>query len=80
MNFWATVSKIIGYIWLVLAGPLILVGIYGVWMKEGFSGVQNLMSPFNVTNYIVMIITLAPGIGLLVLSEKLKTKFMQESK
>jgi len=38
------------------------------------------MSPFNVTNYIVMIITLAPGIGLLVLSEKLKTKFMQESK
>ncbi|WP_157046194.1 hypothetical protein [Geotalea uraniireducens] len=43
-------------------------------MKEGFSGVQNLLSPFNVANYIVTIITLAPGIGLLMLSEKLQNK------
>lgn len=72
MKFWATVSKVLGYIWLVLAGLLILAGIVGVWMKEGFSGVQELLSPFNVVNYIVTIITLAPGIGLLILSEKLK--------
>ncbi len=74
MKFWATVSKVLGYIWLMFASLLISVGIVGVWMKEGFSGVQDLMSPYNVTNYIVTVITLSPGIGLLMLSEKLQSK------
>jgi hypothetical protein len=74
MKFWAIVSKVLGYIWLVLAGLLILAGIIGVWMKEGFSGVQDLMSPFNVVNWFATTITLAPGIGLLMLSEKLQSK------
>ncbi len=74
MKFWATVSKVFGFIWLVLASLLILTGIVGVWMKEGFSGVQDLLSPFNVANYIVTIITLTPGIGLLMLSAKLENK------
>lgn len=74
MKFWATVSKVIGYIWLVLACLLILVGIVGVWMKQGFSGVQDLLTPFNVINGVVTLITLAPGIGLLMLSEKLQRK------
>ncbi|MGE3153691.1 MAG: hypothetical protein AB7G48_13255 [Nitrospiraceae bacterium] len=74
MKFWAITCKVLGYVWLVLAGLLILVGIVGVWMKEGFSGVQDLLSPFNVANYVVTIITLAPGIGLLMLSDKLQAK------
>ena len=74
MKFWATYCKVLGYIWLVVAGLLILVGIAGVWMKEGFSGVQDLLSPFNVVNYIAMVIILVPGIGLLKLSEKLQSK------
>jgi hypothetical protein len=74
MRFWATVAKVLGYIWLVLAGLLILAGIAGVLMKEGFSGVQELLSPFNLINYIVMLTTLAPGIALLMLAEKLKSR------
>ncbi len=74
MKFWATYCKVLGYIWLVVTSLLILVGIAGVWMKEGFSGVQDLLSPFNVVNYIAMVITLVPGIGLLKLSEKLQRK------
>ncbi|MGR3174787.1 MAG: hypothetical protein ACUZ8N_09335 [Candidatus Scalindua sp.] len=74
MRFWATYCKVLGYIWLVVAGLLILVGIAGVWMKEGFSGVQDLLSPFNVVNYIAMVIVLVPGIGLLKLSGKLQSK------
>lgn len=74
MKFWATTCKLLGYIWLVLAGLLILAGIIGVWMKEGFSGVQDLLSPFNLANNIVTAITLAPGIGLLMLSDKLRGK------
>lgn len=78
MKFWATVSKVLGYIWLILAGLLILVEIFGVWMKDGFSGVQDLLSPFNVANWIVTVVTLAPGIGLLMLSEKLQNKIQAE--
>lgn len=74
MKYWATTCKVVGYIWLVLAGLLILAGTVGVWMQEGFSGVQYLMNPLNVVNYIVMIITVAPGIGLLMLSDKLQKK------
>ena len=74
MKFLIVTSKVIGYIWLILAGILILMRIAGVWMKEGFSGVQDLLSPFNIINWLVTIATLAPGIGLLMLSEKLQSK------
>ena len=74
MQFWATTCKALGYIWLGLAGLLILAGTIGIWMKEGFSGVQDLLSPFNVANYIVMATTLAPGFGLLMLADKLQNK------
>lgn len=52
----------------------IFTGIVGVWMDEGFSGVQQLLSPFNIANWIVTVITLAPGMGLLMLSRKLQDK------
>jgi len=74
MKFWASTFKVIGYICLVLASLLILSGIIGVWEKDGFSGVQDLLSPFNVLNYIVTAITLAPGIGLLMFSYRLQNK------
>lgn len=74
MKFWVTYCKVLGYIWLVVTGLMILVGIAGVWTKEGFSGVQDLLSPFNAANYIAMVIVLVPGIGLLKLSGKLQLK------
>jgi hypothetical protein len=74
MQFWATYCKVIGYIWLVVTGLLIVAGIGVVWMKEGFSGVQYLLSPSNVVNYIAMVIALIPGIILLKLSASLQRK------
>jgi hypothetical protein len=74
MKFWATYCKVLGYIWLVVTGLIIMVGIAVVWMREGFSGVQDLLSPYNVVNYIAMVITLIPGIVLLKLSESLQRK------
>jgi hypothetical protein len=50
------------------------VGIGSVWSKEGFSGVQDLLSPSNAVNYIAMAIALIPGIVLLKLSENLRGK------
>ena len=74
MKLWIIIFKTVGYLWIFLAGLLILTGIIGVWMSEGFFGVRRLLSPFNVVNWAFTIITLAPGIGFLVISEKLKAK------
>ncbi len=74
MKFLATFCKVLGYVWLIIAGIVIFIGIVGVWMKEGFSGVRELLSPFNVANWFVTVIALAPGIGLLMLSEKSRQK------
>jgi hypothetical protein len=74
MKVWIVVLKVFGYIWITLGVVLILIGIVGTWMKGGFSAVQGLMSPFNVINWLFMVITLAPGLGALIWAEKLKNK------
>jgi hypothetical protein len=74
MRIWVVVLKAFGYIWLTLASILIFVGIVGVWMKEGFSGVQSLLSPFNIINWVLTVLTLAPGIGALALGSKVQDK------
>jgi len=76
MKFWIILLKGFGYVWLTLAGLLILAGIVGTWMKGGFSAVQELLSPFNIVNWIVTFITLAPGLSALAWAEKLKIKSM----
>ena len=74
MKFWAKVFKVLGYIWLCLAAAFLLFRLGGVWINEGFSAVQDLLSPYNVLNFIFTAILIAPGLGLLTLSEKLKNK------
>ena len=74
MQFWTTYCKVLGYVWLVATGLLILVGISNVWIKDGFSGVQDLLSLSNAVNYIAMAIAVIPGIVLLKLSENLRSK------
>lgn len=74
MIIWIVILKVFGYIWLVLAGIVIVAGVVGIWLKEGFSGVQVLMSPFNVINWIVTVMTLAPGLGALILARRLREK------
>ena len=79
MRIWIIVLKAFGYIWLTLVFILIFVGVVGVWMKEGFWGVQTLLSPFNVANWIVTVLTLAPGIGALALVSKLQDKMKKSN-
>src|SRR3989442_5008155 len=74
MKVWIALLKVFGYIWLTAAVLLILAGIAGTWMKGGFSAVQDLLSPFNVVNWIVTVVTLAPCLGALAWAEKLKAQ------
>ena len=70
-----TILRVFGYVWLILGGLLITAGIVGVWLKEGFSGVQDLLSPFNVPNVILHVITLAPGVGALMWADRIREKY-----
>lgn len=74
MKVWIAVLKVFGYVWVTLGVIAILIGIAGTWMKGGFSAVQELMSPFNVVNWVVMVITLAPGLGALAWAKNLAEK------
>ncbi len=71
MKFWSITIRIVGFVWLYLAGFLILTSITGVLMNQGDAGVRELLSPFNPINWLVIILTLLPGLGLLLLSNKL---------
>ena len=75
MKVWILILKVFGYVWLTLAGLLIAAGIFGVWLKEGFSGVHYLLSPFNIPNFILTVITLAPGVGALMWADKIREKY-----
>jgi hypothetical protein len=71
---WITILQVLGYIWIILAGLLIFAGIVGTWMAGGLSAVQELLSPFNIANFIATLITLAPGLGALMWAAKLREK------
>ncbi len=74
MRYLATFFQVLGYLWLAVAGIVIVMGITGVGSKEGFPVIQKLLSPFNLPYLFVALLTLAPGIGLLILADKLKQK------
>ena len=74
MKIFVVVLRVFAYLWLIAASLLILVGIVGTWMKGGFSAVQDLMSPFNIVNYVAIVVTLALGLGALIWAENLKSK------
>jgi len=74
VKVWIVVLKVFGYLWVALAIIAILAGIAGTWMKGGFSAVLELLSPFNFVNWIVTVVTLAPGIGALAWSKSLAEK------
>jgi hypothetical protein len=79
MKALTVILKVFGWIWLVCAGVFILIGYWGVWMKEGFSGITALLSPFNIINWLTTILTLAPGLAALYASEKLRLKAIKKA-
>lgn len=74
MKFLATFCQVLGYLWLTVAGIMIVTWLIGVEIKGGFSVVQKLLSPLNLPNLVVMLISLAPGIGFLIIADILKQK------
>ena len=63
--------RVFAMAWFVLAGALILIGILMIGVREGFGAVQQALSPFNVLNFIVVFLTLLPGICARLLADRL---------
>ena len=74
MRYLAAFFRILGYLWLAVAGIVVVMGITGVGSKDEFSAVLKLLSPLNLPNWVVALLTLAPGIVFLILGNKLKQK------
>jgi len=56
--------------WLGLAGLIIFTSILVIWVNKGFGVVQDILSPFNILNYLVTVIILAPGVEALMWADK----------
>ena len=61
-------------VWFVLAGLLIFASTLMIWYKEGFGRVQEIFSPFNVVNFIAVLLALAPGIAARLLADRLEQR------
>lgn len=66
----ATVCRVLGTIWLGLGGAVVMVGTVATWYFHGWRAYQDLMSPFNVGNLIAVVITLGPGVLLVVAADE----------
>ena len=70
----ATTLMVLGKVWLWVAGALILLSYASIWWFEGLDKLLEIMSPFNVWNFIAVVLTLAPGFVLLKLGEHLRAR------
>jgi uncharacterized membrane protein len=66
------------YIWVGLFFLVNVIGIIGQFYLHGFTGglsyIQEIYSPFNVINYIVIVVTLSPAFGAYLWREKRRAK------
>lgn len=70
----AKILRILGKVYGVLATLIMGVNLFLIFLDEGFGAVQDMLSPFNTSNFIVTMIIYSPAIGLLLLADKLEKK------
>lgn len=68
----AKIVIILGYALLCVGVGIILVRWAGVFMRDGLWALLEMLNPFNVVNFIMQVLTLAPGLLLLAWGEKLR--------
>ncbi|MBU3918881.1 hypothetical protein KKC63_03180 [Patescibacteria group bacterium] len=71
----ATILKWFSKIWSFLVVLSIFVGAVGIIIFDGWSKFTEIFSPFNLLNYLLILVLLLPAIGAYYLSERfLKSK------
>jgi len=57
--------RAIGWVWLTLIGIVIFVSYAAIISRQGWGRFVEIVSPFNIINYIAIFIAAAPGLGCL---------------
>ena len=70
----ARALRVLGVIWFVLTALIILIGYGTILYQKGLRALQEMLSPFNVLNWIVTLIALAPALSLFKLAEAVGRK------
>lgn len=65
---------ILGWLLLIAGAGIILVGLAGIAMTDGLWAAIQILSPFNIANFIATVVTLAPGLLLITWGQKLRDK------
>jgi len=68
----AKIVRAVATVYMTAALVAIAVGYAGIIWFRGWAAFLDVISPFNFFNFIAAVVTLAPGIGLLLLADKLE--------
>ncbi len=74
MRLFSKILRGFAYVWVRLVVLAVIAGTVGIWITEGFSAVRDTFSPFNVWNFIVLVIAISPAFGAWLLAEKLEKR------
>lgn len=70
----AKAVTVLGWVLLVAGAGLVMFGLAGIAMTDGVWAAIQTLSPFNIANFVVTVIALAPGILLITWGQKLTEK------
>ena len=70
----ARLITFLGWVFGVLGGGAILLGLVGIAMTQGIAAALEVANPFNVWNMFMMLVALAPSYFLITWGKKLKEK------
>ena len=70
----ATALRWLGHAWLYLAGAFIGLNYIAIIYFHGWSKYQEIANPYNLINFVAVMLTLLPGIGLIQFSEYLQRR------
>ena len=70
----AKIVTLVGWVLLLAGVGLLIVGYSGVAMSDGVWAALQMANPFNIANFVVTVISLAPGILLITWGRKLSDK------
>jgi len=77
----STIGKVVavaGWILLIGAGILVLGSYATIIIRDGWSTFFEIASPFNLLNWLAVLVTLAPGMGLIYLGARLQGRSHDE--
>ncbi len=62
------------FAWFIFAGMLMLGGMIGIWLQDGFIGMLKMYGPFDLANSVIIALTFAPAVGAIKWADKLRAQ------